>query len=65
MSKIKEARLKAGLSQAQMSEIFEIPKRTIEDWDRGVRQCPHWAELLIIEKLEKIAAERQAKTEAE
>lgn len=65
MDSIREARLKAGLSQAQMAEIFEIPKRTIEDWDRGVRQCPHWAELLIIEKLERIAAERQTEKETE
>lgn len=55
MDAIKEARLKAGLSQAEMSELLEIPKRTIEDWDRGVRSCPHWVELLIIEKLESIA----------
>ena len=65
MSKIKEARLKAGLSQAQMSEIFEIPKRTIEDWDRGARQCPRWAELLIVEKLERLATEHRAGKEEE
>ncbi len=59
METIKEARIKAGLSQAKMSEIFEIPKRTIEEWDRGARKCPHWAELLILEKLERIAAEKE------
>ena len=48
-----------------MAEIFEIPKRTIEDWDRGVRQCPHWAELRIVEKLERIAAEKQTEKETE
>ena len=48
-----------------MSEIFKIPKRTIEEWDRGARQCPHWAELLIVEKLERIAAEKQTNEEAE
>lgn len=59
MESIKEARIKAGLSQAKMSEIFESPKRTIEEWDRGARKCPHWAELLILEKLERIAADRE------
>ena len=57
MGSIKEARIKAGLSQAKMAELFEIPKRTIEEWDRGARKCPHWAEILIIEKLERIASE--------
>lgn len=56
MNSIKEARKRAGLSQARMSELFEIPRRTIEDWDRSIASPPHWAELLIIEKLERIAA---------
>lgn len=59
MDSIKEARKRAGLTQAKMSELFEIPKRTIEEWDRGVRKCPRWAEILIIEKLEKIAADKE------
>ncbi len=63
MDTIKEARIKAGLSQAKMSELFEIPKRTIEEWDRGTRKCPHWAEILIVEKLERIAEDRSEKTE--
>lgn len=58
MDTIKEARKRAGLSQAKMSELFEIPRRTIEDWDRGAASPPHWAELLIIEKLNKIAEEK-------
>lgn len=57
MNTIKEARIKAGLTQAKMSELLEIPKRTIEEWDRGTRKCPHWVELLVIEKLERIAEE--------
>ena len=40
-----------------------IPKRTIEEWDRGTRKCPHWAELLILEKLERIAADNEEKAE--
>ena len=64
MDTIKEARIKAGLTQAKMAELFEIPKRTIEEWDRGARKCPHWAELLIIEKLERLA-EEQTKKEAD
>lgn len=58
MSKIKEARLKAGLSRAEMSRQFKIPIRTLECWEsekEGARRTPpEWAELLIIEKLENI-----------
>ncbi len=57
MCPIKEARKKAGLTQAKMSDLLEIPKRTIEDWDRGISKPPRWAEKLIIEKLEAIANE--------
>ena len=49
---IKEARIAAGLSRAEMSRRFEIPIRTLEDWDNGKRTPPPYVEKLIIEKLE-------------
>lgn len=51
---LKEARTCAGLTQAEMSERFEIPKRTIENWETGKRKCPVYVEKLIVEKLEEI-----------
>lgn len=48
---IKEARAKAGLSRAEMSRRFEIPIRTLENWESGVNAPPRWAEKLILEKL--------------
>ena len=51
---IKEARQAAGLTQKQMSELLEIPKRTIEDWDADKKHPPKWAEKLILEKLETL-----------
>ena len=54
ISSIKEARHAAGLSQAKMAEIFEIPKRTIEDWEAGTRKPPAYVEKLIIEKLDRM-----------
>ena len=51
---IKEARQASGLSQAKMSTIFEIPKRTIESWESGERKPPAYVEKLIIEKLMQI-----------
>ena len=55
MSKIKKARLNAKLTQAQMSELMAIPKRTIEDWDTGKSSPPIYVERLVIAELERIA----------
>lgn len=56
---IKNARLAAHLTQQQMSDLFEIPKRTIEDWENGKRTPPPYVEKLIIEKLERIKREQE------
>ena len=55
---IKEAREAAGLSRAEMSRLFEIPVRTLEEWDSGRRTPPPYVEKLIVEKLEAIRKER-------
>ena len=55
---IKEAREAAGLSRAEMSRRFEIPIRTLEDWDSGKSKPPAYVEKLIIEKLETMKKER-------
>lgn len=57
--KIEEARTALGMSRAEMSRVFEIPIRTLESWDAGVRQCPVWAEKLILEKLARMLAEKE------
>lgn len=54
MNNLKEARQAAGLSQAKMSKLFEIPKRTIESWESGERKPPVYVEKLIIEKLQQM-----------
>ncbi len=54
INRIKEARLNAGLTQAKMSEVFKIPKRTIENWETGNRKPPEWAEMLVVEKLKEM-----------
>lgn len=55
MTTIKKARHKAGLSQQKMADLTGIPRRTIEDWERGVRKPPEWAERLIVQELLRIA----------
>ena len=51
---IKEAREQAGLSRAKMSRLFEIPIRTLEDWDAGKSSPPPYVAKLIIEKLQSM-----------
>ncbi len=45
---IKEAREKAGWSQAVMAQIMGIPKRTIENWESGVSAPPQYVSDLIV-----------------
>lgn len=52
--KIKEARLRAGLSRPAMYRAMGVPVRTVEDWEAGRRKCPEWAERLIIAELNRI-----------
>ncbi len=56
-NKIRSAREKAGLTQKGMSKALGIPLRTIEDWDRGTRKPPEWAENLILKELERMKDE--------
>ncbi len=49
----KELRKLSGMTQVQFSEYFEIPKRTIEEWDRGTRKCTEYLLKLMEYKLRK------------
>lgn len=51
VNRIRSARLAAGLSQKEMSELLRIPKNTITGWEQGRRTPPEYVERLIIEKL--------------
>lgn len=48
---IKEAREKAGLSQQKMSDLMQIPKRTIENWESGKTTPPPYVSRLVIKEL--------------
>ena len=56
---LKEARLAAGLTQQAMSDQFEIPKRTIEDWETGRHKCPVYVQRLIIKELQRMTEEKE------
>jgi DNA-binding transcriptional regulator YiaG len=51
-SKIKELREKYELTQAKLSELYGIPKRSIENWEAGVRKPPAYVETLLEKALE-------------
>jgi DNA-binding transcriptional regulator YiaG len=57
--KIKEARIAANLTQKQLSEMLNIPLRTIESWESETRKPPAYVEALIVEKLQNIAREQK------
>lgn len=50
---IKELRTACGMTQQAFSDYFNIPKRTIEDWESGRRKPSQWVVELIEYKLEK------------
>lgn len=52
MSKIKEERLKLGLTQQQLADLTGIPFRTIQNWEGGQRKCPDYVEKLLLFYLE-------------
>ena len=51
--KIKELRKKAGMTQKAFAEYFNIPHRTIQNWEGGQNQCPEYLSDLIEYKLKK------------
>ena len=47
MQTIKEIRQSTGLSQSKLCALLNIPKRTLQDWEQGLRQCPDYVVELI------------------
>lgn len=54
-NEFKKARTAAKLTQQQMSDIFKIPKRTIENWESGQRTPPEYVKMLVLEKLQSMS----------
>ena len=52
-SKIKEARIKYGLTQTQVSNLTGVPFRSIQNWEAGVRKCPAYVEKMVIDILDQ------------
>lgn len=50
---IKEIRTLSGLTQAAFADKYQIPKRTIEDWEAGRRSCPIYTQNLLQEAVKR------------
>ena len=51
---IKELRQRAGLTQKQLSDMFDIPKRTLQQWEEKKAKIPFYIERVIIRKLKNL-----------
>lgn len=45
--KIKETRTEYKMTQQELSDLTDIPKRTIENWESGIRKPSPWVEKLV------------------
>ena len=52
-NRIFNIRKRTGLSQAKFCEKYEIPKRTLENWEQGSRECPEY----LIKLLDRVVKE--------
>ena len=48
---IKELRTLSGMTQKAFAEYFNIPKRTIENWEGSINKCPEYLLDLMFYKL--------------
>lgn len=51
---IREARINAELTQKEMSELTTIPRRTIEDWERGKSKPPKYVKFFVVDYLKRL-----------
>lgn len=48
-----QLRRKSGMNKTEFSEYFEIPFRTVQNWENGSRKCPPYLMKLMEYKLKK------------
>lgn len=47
-----ELKQKSGMTLTQLSNYFEVPYRTVQNWVAGVSQCPEYLMKLFVYKME-------------
>lgn len=53
MMPFKELRELTGMGKTQFAKYFDIPLRTVMNWEYETRKCPEYLMKLMIYKLEK------------
>lgn len=61
MSKIKEARKKAGFTRKFLAEYLEMPYRTLENYEQGTTPTPKYIEKLVVAEIERISQKEKSK----
>ena len=64
-SALKDARTNAGFTQQTLAAAMEIPMRSIENWEAGVRTPPVYVQRLILNELQRIIDSKSSKEQAE
>ena len=52
--KLKKARALTGYSQQGLADRMLIPKRTIQDWEGGLRTPPPYVQRFVLNELESL-----------
>lgn len=52
---LKRERARLEITQAELSNVLGVPKRTIESWEMGDRTPPDYVQRLILSKLKELA----------
>ena len=53
MSRIREARLKSGLTMKELAEETGVPYRSLQNWESEERTPPPYVEKMILRELER------------
>ena len=48
-----ESRKSTGMNRREFAEYFEIPYRTVQDWELGNRRMPYYLLRLMVYKVDK------------
>ena len=51
MMTIKQAREFARMTQQDVEDEFGVPRRSLQNWEAGIRECPDYVEEWLVEKL--------------
>ncbi len=59
--KVKELREQMGMNRREFSEYFNIPYRTVQDWEAEKRELPEYVLHLMVYKaeMEKLVKEKK------